>query len=331
MNSPPLSGPRCPRSRGLLRAARALLLALGPGLAVHAAEPAAPGADEDGVFALGWLDQTQAFSSTRANALAQQLDRFFGVERSDLEAAYSSLRLTVEGRWEEANAVEPRLRLRGRLHLPRIDERFSLIFSEDQGEGTSYYTQNPAFVEQQSTRVNLEVNLGEEGKDRWDFRVGLRSSGKLRTSMRYRYEDSLAENLFHRLSETVYFIDGIGYGSFTQYQLDRSLSPSALLRWSTEFRAQESLDGNEWASSLSYLFRNSDSSGLSTFVGINGNTRDSFVGRYQVGLRLRRNVARPWLFWEFLPGYQWEKVSPLTPREGGIFATLRLEMAIGVF
>jgi opacity protein-like surface antigen len=216
---------------------------------------ATPSLTEEPFFGIGWLDQTQSFGTARADALAQQLDRFFGVERSDLEAAYSSLRLTTEARWHESDYIKPRVRLRGRLHLPRVDERVSLIFSEDQGEGTSYYNQNPGFVEQQSTRVNLEVNLRERERYRFDFRVGLRSSGRLRTGMRLRYEDDLGRNFFHRLSETVYYIDGTGYGSFTQYQLDRPLTVNSLLRWSTEFRAQESLAANEWASSLSYLYR----------------------------------------------------------------------------
>lgn len=284
--------------------------------------------DENGFFGLGWLDQTQAFSTTRADALATQLDRFFGVERSDLEAAYSSLRLIPELRWEEGGA-EPRLRLRGRLHLPRIDERLSLIFSEDQGEGTSYYTQNPIFNEPQSTRVNMEVNLSQREKYRFDFRVGLRSSLKLRTSVRFRYESDINSQLNNRLSQTLYFIDGKGYGSFTQYQLDHTLTPDSLLRWSTEYRHEEKLLGDEWGTSLSLLSRINNNGGLSYFARVGGNTDQDYVGIYQVGLRLRQNIARPWLFWEFSPGYQWEKTSDLTPRNGGLFAIVRLEMAIG--
>src|SRR5690606_28834221 len=89
--------------------------------------------NDDGFFSLGWLDQTQSNLSGRADNLAGRLDRFFGVERSDLEAAYSSLRLGTEMRIDEGEGIEPRLRLRGRLYLPRIDERVSLIFSEDRG------------------------------------------------------------------------------------------------------------------------------------------------------------------------------------------------------
>jgi hypothetical protein len=283
---------------------------------------------EKGFFGLGWLDQTQAYSTSRADTLAMQLDRFFGVERSDLEAAYSSLRLIPEIRLQEGDS-DMRLRLRGRLHLPRIDERLSLIFSEDQGEGTSYYTQNPIFDQPQSTRVNMEVKLREKDKYRFDFRVGLRSSFKLRTSVRFRYESDMTELLNNRLSQTFYFIDGKGYGSFTQYQLDRDISDDSLLRWSTEYRHEENLPGDEWSTSLSYLSRLDVNGGLSYFARVGGTTDQNYVGIYQVGFRLRQNIARPWLFWEISPGYQWEKTSTFTPRNGGLFAILRLEMAIG--
>lgn len=314
-----------------IKAFLAALGLLGSALASSAETDATPVVEEDdgGFFGLGWLDATQSYSSTRADALASQLDRFFGVERSDLEAAYSSLRLIPELRFHENEGIEPRLRLRGRLHLPRISERLSLILSEDQGEGTSYYTQNPVFNEQQSTRVNLEVNLSERDKHRFDFRVGLRSSLKLRTSVRYRYESPISETLSNRLSETLYFIDGRGYGSFTQYQMDHGLSDISLLRWSTEYRHEEKLDGDEWSTSLSYLRRHSNSAGVSYFARIAGNTEHDYVELYQVGVRWRGNVARPWLFWEFAPGYQWEKTSAIAPRDGSLFATLSLEMAIG--
>jgi hypothetical protein len=320
---------------GLFQVWPLLLLTAGisvahPALAQSRARDAdlAATADDQGFFGLGWLDQTQSFSSNRADQMARQLDRFFGVERSDLEAAYSSLRLIPEVRWQEGGP-ETRLRLRGRLHLPRVNERISLILSEDQGEGTSYYTQNPIFNEPQSTRVNMEVNLSERGKSRFDFRVGLRSSLKLRTSLRYRYESDITERLNNRLSQTFYYIDGKGYGSFTQYQLDRSLSDTSLLRWSNEYRHEEKLSGDEWGSSLALLQRVGSSGGLSYFARMGGATDQNYIGIYQVGLRLRENVARPWLFVEFSPGYQWEKTSEHTPRNGGLFAIVRFEMAIG--
>jgi len=283
------------------------------------------------IFGLGWLDNTQAYSTTQADALARQLDRFFGVERSDLEAAYSSLRLILETRWQEQGISDTRVRLRGTLHLPRVSERLSLIFSEDQGEGTTYYAQNAVLDTPRGTRVNLEVNLKDDKNYRFDFRIGLRSNLKLRSSVRYRYENDLSDNTHVRLSETVYFIDGTGYGSFTQLQLDRSISSNALLRWSTEFRSQEDLPGNEWATALQYNVLAPDNEGISYFVGMNGNSMHDEVDHYQAGFRLRRNFARPWLFWEISPGIEWNKLPLAKSYDSGLFTVLRLEMAIGSY
>ena len=164
--------------------------------------------DDSSLFGLGWLDQTREFSTNRADALAQQLDRFFGLPRSDLEAAYSSLRLITENRWQEGKGNDIGLRLRGTIHLPAIHERLSLILSEDKGEGSAYYQQQALLNESRTTRLNLEYKLGEDDKHRFDFRIGLRSSLKLRTSFRYRYEAPLSETWLHRYSQSLYFIDG---------------------------------------------------------------------------------------------------------------------------
>jgi hypothetical protein len=284
---------------------------------------------DGGFFGLGWLDQTQAYTSGRADALAERVDRFFGAERSDLEAAYSSLRLGTELRYTEAEGVETGLRLRGRLHLPRINERISLIFSEDKGEGSDYYEQDDVLQEPQSTRVNLEVNLSESERDRFDFRIGLRSNLKLRTSVRYRYENDLSENMLHRLSETVYFIDDQGFGSFTQYQIDRALNDISLVRWSTDLRAEEDLDGIEWASSLNHVSSYANNLAVIWFAGLGSETSLDYVARYQVGARIRTSVARPWLFVEVGPTYRWDKNGPDLRREGEGFAYVRFEMAIG--
>jgi hypothetical protein len=304
-----------------------LLSALLP--AASDAADAEEAVSDDGFFDLGWLDRTQANASRRANSLAGRLDRFFGVERSDLEAAYSSLRFGTEMRWTEGEGFEPRVRLRGRLYLPRVNERISLIFSEDKGEGASYYAENELLNEPQSTRVNLEVNLSETDKHRFDYRIGLRSNLKLRTSVRYRYEDALSENTLHRLSETVYFIDDQGFGSFTQYQVDRELNDVSLIRWSNEVRAEEDLDGVEWSTSLNHVSSYDNNLAMIYFVSASGLSDNNFVSRYQVGARLRRSIARPWLFLEVAPAYRWDKLDALQRREGQFFASIRLEMAIG--
>jgi hypothetical protein len=291
--------------------------------------------EREGFFGLGWLDETQATSSNHANALAQSIDRYFGSERSDLEAAYSSLRLITQTSWDHSDGSDFRVSLRGTVHLPRLSDRLQLVFSDDRGEGSTYYEQNDMLTTQSSTRANLEVNLADADYSRFDFRLGLRSNLKLRTSLRWRYERPFADDYVARLSETVYFIDATGYGAFTQVQFDRTLSDNTLLRWSSEFRTQEELAGNEWATALEYTVIGANSGGISYFVRLAGNSAHPDIDAYRVGFRLRQNILRPWLFWEFTPGYSWVKKmpeplsAPWPGYESGLFAAVRLEMAIG--
>ena len=265
-----------------------------------------------GVFGLGWLDQTQSFASDSANALANQLDRFFGVQRSDIEAAYSALR--------------------GKVHLPRINERISLIFSEEDGDGTSYYSGNNASVAQQeTTRVNLEVNLADERAHRLFFRVGMRSGLKGRVSMRYRYEPVTQGNTINRFTQSIYFKDGDGFGSFSRYQLDHVLNEQSLIRWTNDVRFEESFTGSEYTSSLEFLQFRSSQTAMSWYARVNGETSPGFVASYDLGVRIRKNISREWLFLELEPGYTWRKQACNIAREGTPHIVLRLEMAIGTF
>ncbi len=152
-----------------------------------------------------------------------------------MEAAYSSLRISVEQFWHENKNSDTNLHLRGKIHLPRINERVSLIFSEDEGEGGDFYEQNNLNdPEPESINANLQFNILDKVRNRLDFRIGLRSSLKAKTSVRYRYELPRGDTIQHRFAQTLYFIDGDGFGSLSRYELDKALSQTSLLRWSND-------------------------------------------------------------------------------------------------
>ncbi|MDT8398025.1 MAG: hypothetical protein RQ899_05365 [Pseudomonadales bacterium] len=307
-----------------------ILFCLGPGH-VLAAEDEEENEADGAIFGLGWLDQTQLYASDSADALANQLDRFFGVPRSDLEAAYSSLRLTVSNNWSESEFLDPGVSLRGNVHLPRINERLSLIFSEDEGDGSSYYGDNRAILrETPKTRVNLQLNVLDNNQDRLDFRLGLGSSFKGKASVRYRHDTELTRNLVSRLTETVSYVPTDGFGSKTRFQLDQILSSTSLLRWINDVEVEEESSGVEWSSSLSYGSIQSDTRALTYYARVNGFTQPvSYRSSYDLGIRLRQNLYQPWLFIEVEPGYSWQKDEAHAPRDGFAFVILRVEMAIG--
>jgi len=307
-----------------------------PGFSAHVAAQEGPVTDTDEptplVFGLGFLDQTQSLASDSANALANRLDRFFGVQRSDIEAAYSALRFTTIQSWNDIDGYETGVRLRGKVHLPRINERISLIFSEEDGDGTNYFSQNAASISQQeTTRMNLEVNLTEESAHRLFFRFGVRSGLKGRVSMRYRYEPDSDTSTENRFTQSLYFKDGKGFGSFSRYQVDHVISNDALLRWTNDLRFEETYTGAQYTTSLEYLQARSEATALSWYGRVNGETSPDYIVSYDLGLRLRKNIYRKWLFVELEPGFTWRKEKFDLPREGTPYVFLRLEMAIGTF
>ena len=285
---------------------------------------------ENGSFGLGWLDQSQATASNYVNGFAKTVDRFFGEPRSDLEAAYSTLRISTEYFWHQDNPSDTKLRLRGKIHLPIASERVSLLFTEDEGEGIDFYDQvDLENSDQESTNANLQFNLFDNLKNRLDFRFGLRSSLRAKASIRYRHEFPSGDTVQHRFIKTFYFVDGDGYGSLSRYELDKALSSTYLLRWSNDFRMEESFSGARWGSQLSYSRQVSDQTALAYYLNINGLTAPNYTSAYGLGLRLRKNIGRPWLFAELEPGHAWSKLSHHNQRQGAFYIFLRLEAAIG--
>ncbi len=281
------------------------------------------------LFGFSWLDQTQAFASNSANSVAVQLDSFFGIPRSDLEAAYSSLRLSSINSWSESSSQNSSIRLRGKLHLPRLNERLSLIFSEDGGDGSSYYSDQTLAKEQQSTRVNLQLNLRDAGRSRFDVRVGLRSSLKAHISARYRYESALNDDLVNRLTETLYFTDSIGFGSRSRYQLEKPYGKNGLFRWTNDLHLKEKVSGAEWSSELAFSRKQSEQTAISYYTRFTDSTNPETGSAYDLGLRIRKNISRPWLFLEIEPGYSWQNENSNLKRQGSAFIFISLEMAIG--
>jgi len=178
----------------------------------------------------------------------------------------------------------------------------SLLFSEDEGEGTDFYDQldieNP---NQESINANLQFNILNKLRNRLDFRLGLRSSLRAKASIRYRYELPSGNDMQHRFANTLYFIDGDGFGSLSRYEIDKALSNTSLIRWGNDFRVEENVSGARWSSQLSYSRQVSDQTALLYYFGINGITQPGFITDYGLGFRFRKNIGRPWLFAELEP------------------------------
>ena len=65
------------------------------------------------------------------------------------------------------------------------------------------------------------------------------------------------------------------------------------------------------------------------YVGAEGQTEPyADVKNYRVGMRLRRQAVKDYLFWEIEPSYNWRIDEPYFDREGAWKIELRLEFLL---
>lgn len=272
--------------------------------------------------ARNWADASYEYVTSRADSLAQRLDAFFGVPTSDQEAADSVLRLQLEYEWDEDDGSKLKPRLRGKVDLPRIDKRLSLVFSEEDDERRDVLPD----LERQEGDVALQYRVREREHSRLYFSVGTNASLEFRTSLRYKYVYPISRDWRVQFTERIYYKEDDGFGTITRGDLDYSLSDDRIVRWTTDAEYGEETDGTEWGTRLSYQLRLNDKEALAYFGAVSAQTDPQFIGAYSVGFRYRRNVFRPWIFFEIEPAHLWRREYSGASREPVWLLTFRLEL-----
>ncbi|MGF1545794.1 MAG: hypothetical protein ACFCUG_00540 [Thiotrichales bacterium] len=111
----------------------AAVLALAVGEIVLAAEAQHPAPELD--TEPHPLERTQTEIRENLRAIADRIDRFFGDERAIEEADFTNGRLSISTRYDEGDAPSTSVDLRGKLVLPRINQRLQLVFEGQPEDG----------------------------------------------------------------------------------------------------------------------------------------------------------------------------------------------------
>lgn len=276
-----------------------------------------------------WIDSSRNYVAIKSDSIAGWIDDFFGVTGNDIESASTSLRLQIRNRWEEHDGNDLKARLRGNIHFPKTHQRLSLIFTDEVEEGTidGEFAQEVAGHSHDNTDVSLQYKVLENIRSRLDLHFGLRSSLNPKISSRYRYNIPLINNYFAKLTETIYWEGGDGFGALTRIRIDHPLENNKLLRWSNKLKYSEQSDGVEWSTNISLSKRLDDKRAIAYIIGTNGETRpDYLTTSYGVSVTFRQNIFRPWLFVEVEPAYKWKRDNIKDNRNAVAQITARLEI-----
>ncbi len=285
-----------------------------------------PWADDPNDVPINWVDTSHAMVTNRAQELTEWMDAFLGDPEYNIEQAESFLRLEAINEWDEDEGNSFRLRLRGKVQLPKISRRVNLVFAGDEGDEL---TEEERRAED---RVGLQYKVREGGRSRVDATLSY-ASGNIRPGVRYRNDGYFSDLVSYRYIQRLQWDRDEEFFTTGTFDTNFKLDEDNMLRWSNRAVWGEDTDGVEWRTRLSLRERRYLNSKrplvLRYFGAINGVTRpDSFVKNYRLGVVWRRQVYRDFLFAEIEPAFNYRRKELEDDREGFWSLILRLEIAL---
>lgn len=274
-----------------------------------------------------WVDGSVTYATDQVQALTVWMDNFFGDPTYDLEQPDSLVRLEWENNWDQEESYKSRVRLRGKLHLPRISKRLNLIFSGEDGDTLGADDRN-----EKTDVVGLQYNLGELKRSRVDLTLDA-GTWDLRPGIRYRKQGPISEQVGFRYTQQLEYKNSDGFYSTAELNLDRVLDEDSLLRWNNEVIYGEETEGVEWRTRLSHDQRHRPAHKkhqlvLGYFASIQGVTDPEYIQNYRVGVVWRRQVYRPYFFVELEPSYNLRRDTFDQSRSQAWNVIVRLELVL---
>ena len=275
-----------------------------------------------------WSDESRNYISNRADVLVRWVDDFFGQKQQNTESKTSFMRLRSSVFIREGETEHYRVNLRGKVYLKNLDERLSLLFSDDNDNQTD--SQNLNEVSQQLNRgtdVALQFNEIKTEHHRLDYRIGIRSSLQPKAEIRYRYERPYGKNELFRSIQRLRYRGEDRFDIVSEFEQAHAMSDSRLLRTSLQLNYGEITDGVEWRAGIQLSKKLDDHKAINYFANMRGHTQPRYINdTYGVGANYRRSLYKEWLFVEIEPGYFWNKNLNTGTRDGAPQLIARLEV-----
>lgn len=291
-----------------------------------------PGCQGAGLPDARWFDRAQGYFSQQACTPAVWFDRFFGDERED-NVASTLVRVIPQVQYSDRDFTDVTARVRARFNLPHLKDRFNLVVNEEDaaqqgllpGEEARPARDNAAAGEGASAALRYLVRLA--GQSGADFDIGLRARLKFLARARYYRTWNHSPTLQTRFTQSVYFLDGEGWGETSLHEVERMVAADMLVRLATQGTLSQSVDGFEWREGVQ-LYRQLDRDrAISWGVAMQVDSNPAWQATsYATSVRYRQRIFRPWFFYEVEPFVDWIREDRFNSNPGIAF---RVEVWIG--
>lgn len=234
--------------------------------------------------------------------LATAVDEFFSNDPHEATLNQTRVRIGTGIRIAEYDGIDPLLRVRLDLQLPRLERRVNLVVASPGSDDLSEADDVGVFDDRGAAGF-LRFFLFDEDPTLLIFDGGLRFRPEADPFVRTRIQRELVlgDNLV-RPTQFVFWELVEGFGAQTWLDYDRTINDRTLLRLRAEAELTQESDGVEFHPAL-YLYRRVDRrTWLRLKLGVEADTDPPRVVEETVfGVRWRRNLWREWFFVEVEP------------------------------
>lgn len=268
-----------------------------------------------------------------ALSIANWVDESFGNSEALESASYNYLRMINQVSWREGEYSKYKPRVKAKVHLPKINRKYSLIFADEDSliDSESHFSDNQA--SQQSVKneregaAALNIESGVHERYKFDTRIGLDSHVKIFAMLKHSFDVHESQNLSIRNYNYLFWRDRKGYGANFKFEVDRIIHETLFFRWGYSVLRAEKSKGNEWGNSFSLIHLHGGESLISYDVNMYGASEDPYdVEVYRLAVKYRRQLAVDWLFLEIEPEILWRRTLESDDREAVPGMIFRLEI-----
>ena len=267
-----------------------------------------------------FIDTTYYYLSNTFSQPAIWFDSFFVDDRITEDAtADTMVRWYNDISWRESDDFEYQSKLNARIRLGKASRKLKLVFESDDEKKPL----TSSFNNQEATDNQLGLRFDIYGKQRSSFNIKVTLRPGIEA--RYRYSYPLTTQTVGHFTQKIYQKESIT-GESSLLDLEHSLTPEFLLRWSNYAKWETDIGGFKMGTGLTLFQYLSEKQAINYKAGISGPDKPyTYIENSHLSITYRQNILRKWLFYEITPEINWDK-SADTERRKEVSITLRLEV-----
>lgn len=289
-----------------------------------------------------WIDGVRSRTHGRLCRSVKWIDGLFGDEYDFNDKDFRS-KVSIGFRHDEADGLDPRLRIRIKTKLPNVSDRFNAFIGRVEEDS---FISNTEVNQDRLNAVGLRSNDDDEAEwlvglgyrnpnarsNGFDYSVGAKLSHGLNpyAKIAHRYLFTPNESSYWRTTQTGFWRRDEGYGFSSNLDYTRLFTDRDILEWDTRVKYTEDSSQWEWVTGTTWHHSFTKKKGISSRIYVRGEEENEVaIPEYGLTFTYVRPFLRPWLFVEAGVDFRWEKEVEDNPYESVVRFGLQFEMLLG--